>query len=327
MKKLLVLLTISLLVIGLAAGCGGGGDKKPEAAPVKSVKMILATGGTAGTYYPYGGAIAQIWNSKIPGMNVTAQATGASVENIKLVNKKEAELAMVQTDIADYAANSKEMFKEAMPKVRGIAILYPEYIKVLVRAESGINSIADIKGKKVSVGAPGSGNEANSRQLLDIYGLDYKQVTPLYLSYAETAEQFKDKHLDVFMMTTGIPNSAVMDIATQHNIKLLNIPDDMIEKTIKKYPFMAKVTIPANTYKGMTAPVNTVAVQAVLVVNSEVDESTVYNLTKALFDNQPDLAKAHAKGKELSLEKAISGISIPLHPGAIKFYKEKGIIK
>lgn len=326
MKKFLVLLTISLLLVGLAAGCGGG-DKKPAAAPVKSVKMILATGGTAGTYYPFGGAIAQIWNSKIPGMNVTAQATGASVENIKLVNKKEAELAMVQTDIADYAANSKEMFKESMNKVRGIAILYPEYIKLIVRTESGIKSIADLKGKKVSVGAPGSGNEANARQLLDIYGLDYKQVTPLYLSYAETAEQFKDKHLDAFLMTTGIPNSAVMDIATQHNITLLSIPDDMIAKAIQKYPFMAKVTIPANTYKGQTAAVNTVAVQAVLVVNADVDEATVYNLTKTMFDNQPDLAKAHAKGKELSLEKAIKGISIPLHPGAIKFYKEKGIIK
>lgn len=326
MKKFLVLLTISLLLVGLVAGCGGG-DKKPEAAPVKSVKMILATGGTAGTYYPFGGAIAQIWNSKIPGMNVTAQATGASVENVKLVNKKDAELAMTQTDIMDYANNTKEMFKEPLTKLRGITVLYPEYITLIVRTESGIKSIADLKGKKVSVGAPGSGNEANARQLLDIYGLDYKSVTPLYLSYAETAEQFKDKHLDAFLMTTGIPNSAVMDIATQHNITLISIPDDMIAKAIAKYPFMAKVTIPANVYKGQTAAVTTLAVQAALIVNADIDEGTVYNLTKTLFDNQPDLAKAHAKGKELILENAVKGISIPIHPGALKYYKEKGIVK
>lgn len=321
MKKLVAILVVSLMVVALIAGCGGSQTAE------KPTQMILATGGTAGTYYPFGGAMAQIFNSKIKNMNVTAQATGASVENLRLVNKKEAELAIVQSDMMDYAFNGKETFKEKLSNIRGIAILYPEVIQIVVRADSGINSIADLKGKKVGVGAPGSGTEANFRQLLDIYGMDYKSLSPAYLSFAECADQFKDKHIDAFIVVAGIPNSAIMDIGSQHSVKILSIADDMITKVSQKYSFMAPVTIPANTYKGQTEPVKTVAVQATLIVSAEVKEDVIYNITKALFENQADLAKANAKGKELSIEKATKGMSIPLHPGAAKYYKEKGIIK
>jgi len=329
MKKTFALFVVCMLVVGLLAGCGGG-DKKPEAGKpaVQSVKMILATGGTAGTYYPFGGAIAQIWNSKIPGMNVTAQATGASVENVKLVNKKDAELAIVQSDTVDFAFKGIESFKTGkQDKMMGIAVLYPEVIQVVVRADSGINSIADLKGKKVGVGAPGSGTEANFRQLLDVYGLDYNALKPQYLSFSESAEQFKDKNIDAFIVVAGTPNSAIMDIGAQHALKILPVPADMATKLFAKYPFLAPVKIPANTYKGITADVETVAVMAVLIVNPEVKEDVVYNLTKALFDNQENLGKAHNKGKELKLETATKGLSIPFHPGAVKYYKEKGIMK
>lgn len=321
MKRLLAITVICLLAIGMLAGCGSQETAK------KTTQLILATGGTAGTYYPLGGAMAQIFNTKVPNVNVTAQSTGASVENLRLVNKKEAELAIVQNDMMDYAYNGKEAFKEKLPNIRGIAILYPEIIQIVVSADSGINSIADFKGKRIGVGAPGSGTEANTRQLLDVYGLDYKVMNPHYLSFAECADRFKDKQIDGFIFTTGIPNSAVQEIASQHSIKLVSIPDDMIAKLVQKYPFLTAFTIPANTYKGQTEPVKTVAVQATLIVNPDVKEDIVYNITKALFENQADLAKAHAKGKELSLEKAVKGMSIPLHPGAAKYYKEKGIIK
>jgi TRAP transporter TAXI family solute receptor len=323
MKKVLAILVISMFVIGLLAGCGGG-DKKPAA---QQTKMILATGGTAGTYYPFGGAMAQIWNTKAPNVNVTAQSTGASIENLRLVNKKEAELAIVQSDMMDYAFNGKEAFKEKLPNIRGIGILYPEIIQVVVRADSGINSIADLKGKKVGVGAPGSGTEANFRQLIDGYGMDYKDLSPQYLSFSESADRFKDKQIDAFIVVAGIPNSAIQDIATQHDVKVLAIPDDMIAKLGQKYPFLAPANIPANTYKGQATEVKTVAVMATLIVNSEVKDDVVYSITKALFDNQADLAKAHAKGKELSVERAVKGMSIPLHPGAAKYFKEKGVIK
>lgn len=260
-------------------------------------------------------------------MNVTAQATGASIENLRLVNRKEAELAIVQNDTLDYAYNGKEMFKDKLPNVRGIAILYPEIIQVVVRSDSGINNIGGLSGRKVGVGAPASGTEANFRQLMDVYGLDYRDLFPAYLSFAESADQLKGKHLDGFIVTAGIPNSAIMDISAQHSIKILTIPDDMIAKLSRKYPFLTPFTIPAGTYKNQAEPARTVAVQATLIVNAEVEDDVVYNLTKALFENQADLAKANAKGKELSLQAAVQGMSIPLHPGAEKYFKEKGIIK
>ena len=185
--------------------------------------LVLATGGTAGTYYPFGGAMAKIWNSKIKDMNVTAQTSGASGENVRLINKKEVELALVQSDTLDLAWNAMEAFKEPLKGMSVIATLYPEIVQVVVRADSPIKTFADLKGKKVGVGAPGSGTEINFRQLMDIYGLKKEDVNGQYLSYSESAEAFKDKHIDAFIVTAGIPNSAIMDVSTQNDIRILPI--------------------------------------------------------------------------------------------------------
>jgi hypothetical protein len=315
MKRALVVLLACLFAVGLAS-TGLAAD----------VKMVLATGGTAGTYYPFGGAMAKIWNSKIPGMNVTAQATGASAENVRLVNKKEAELAIVQSDTIDFAYNAKEAFKEKLTKMSALAVLYPEVIQVVVRGDSKADSFDDLKGMKIGVGAPGSGTEANFRQLCDIYGLKKDDVKAQYLSFSESSEQFKDKHIDAFIVVAGIPNAAIMDISTQHSVKIINVSDAKAKQLVKKYPFLSAFTIPAGTYKSITKDVKTVAVNAVLIVNTEVSNDVAYNLVKALFDNQKDLGLAHAKGKELNLKKASSGVSIPFHPGAIKYFKEKGVL-
>lgn len=316
MKKLLGVCVAVLFVIGMVV-------------PVYAAdtKLVLSTGGTAGTYYPLGGAIARIWNTKIPGMNVTAQTTGASAENIRLINKKEAELALVQSDTLDAAYNAKAPFTETIKSMSVIAVLYPEIIQVVVRADSPIKSIADLKGKKVGVGAPGSGTVANFNQLMDIYGLAKDDVKSQYLSFSESAEQFKDRHIDAFIVTAGIPNAAIMDIATQHEIRILNIPADMAAKLIGKYPFLAAAKVPAGTYKNQAQDVATVAVNAVLIAGNDLSTDVVYSMTKALFDNQAELASAHAKGKELNLQNAVQGVSIPFHPGALKYYKEKGAIK
>jgi hypothetical protein len=316
MKKLLGLLVAVFFVVGMVV-------------PVYAAdtKLILATGGTAGTYYPFGGAMARIWNAKIPGMNVTAQTTGASAENIRLVNKKEVELALVQSDTLDFAYNAKESFKEAIKSMSAIAVLYPEIIQVVVRADSPVKSIADLKGKKVGVGAPGSGTEANFRQLMDVYGLAKADVNSQYLSFSESAEAFKDRHIDGFIVTAGIPNAAIMDISTQHEIRIINIPADMAAKLTAKYPFLAVAKVPAGTYKNQNQEAATVAVNAVLIAGNDLPADVVYNMTKALFDNQAELASAHAKGKELNLQYAVKGVSIPFHPGALKYYKEKGAIK
>ncbi len=316
MKKLLGLCVAVLFVVGMVA-------------PVYAAdtKLVLATGGTAGTYYPFGGAIARIWNTKIPGMNVTAQTTGASAENIRLINKKEAELALVQSDTLDAAFNAKAPFTEVIKSMSTIAVLYPEIIQVVVRADSPVKSIADLKGKKVGVGAPGSGTEANFRQLMDVYGLAKEDVNSQYLSFSESAEAFKDRHIDAFIVTAGIPNAAIMDIGTQHEIRIINIPADMAAKLTGKYPFLATAKVPAGTYKNQTQDVATVAVNAVIIVGNQLSVDVVYSMTKALFDSQAELASAHAKGKELNLQYAVQGVSIPFHPGALKYYKEKGAIK
>ncbi len=316
MKRMLGLSLLCLFLVGTFT-----------AAQAEDVKLILATGGTAGTYYPFGGSMAKIWNSKIPGMNVTAQATGASAENVRLINKKEAELALVQSDTIDFAYNAKEAFKEPLKAMSALAVLYPEIIQVVVRGDGPVKTFADLKGKKVGVGAPGSGTEANFRQLCDVYGLKKEDVNSQYLSFSESAEAFKDKHIDAFIVTAGIPNAAIMDISTQHDIRILNIPADITQKLTEKYPFLSAAKVPAGTYKNQTAEVSTVAVNAVLIVSSELKDDVVYNLTKTLFDNQAELGSAHAKGKELSLEKAVKGVSIPYHPGAVKYFKEKGAMK
>jgi len=233
----------------------------------------------------------------------------------------------VQSDTVDFAFNAKEAFKEKLGKLRAIAVLYPEIIQLVASGDSPVKTFADLKGLKVGVGAPGSGTEANFRQLLDVYGMKKEDVNAQYLSFAESAEQFKDKHIDAFIVVAGIPNSAIMDVGTVRDLKLLSIEADKIGMLDKKYPFLSAAKIPADTYKGQSAEVSTVAVNAVLIVNAEIKDDVVYNMTKALFENQADLAAAHAKGKELNMEKASRGVSIPFHPGAVKFYKEKGLMK
>jgi len=320
MKKTLFYALSLLLVAFFVAGCGG--DSKKE------TKMILATGGTSGTYYPLGGAMAQIWNSKAQDVNVTAQSTGASVENLRLVDKKEAELGIVQSDTMDYAFNGTEVFKDnKLANIRAIAYMYPEFIQIVARPDKEINSIEDLKGKKVGVGAPGSGTEANFRQLIESHGLTYDDMDPQYLSFSECADRYKDNQIDAFIVVAGLPNSAIQDITTQHEVKILSISEEMIEKIHTKYPFLTSVAIPANTYKGQDAEVKTVAVMATLIVNSTVSDDVVYSITKALFENKDALASANAKGKELNIENAIKDMNIPVHPGAEKYFKEKGVLK
>lgn len=316
MKRRMILLAVCAAVLGLVSAASAG-----------EMKYILATGGTAGTYYPYGGAMSKIWNSKIPGMNVTAQATGASVENVRLMNRDEVELALVQTDTIDFAFNARETFKERLTKMAAVAVLYPELVHIVTRAELGIASFSGLRGKKIGVGAPGSGTEANFRQLMDVHRMGKDDVATQYLSFAESADQFKDRRIDAFMVTGGVPTSAIMDVATQREIKILPIDDTMISIMTTKYPFLAGATIPANAYRGVTAPIKTVAVNAVLIAHPKLPDTVVYNMTKALFENQAELAAAHAKGKELALGKAATGVSIPFHPGAARYYKEKGVMK
>jgi hypothetical protein len=318
MKKLLLaILVVALIATAVLTGC-----------TTAKTNLIMATGGTSGTYYSFGGAICQIYNTKLENMNVTAQSTGASKENIRLVGSKEAELAIVQNDVLDYAYNGIELFNgEKVQNIRTVAVLYPEIIQIVVSPDSGINSIADMKGKRISVGDAGSGVEANAKQILEAYGMTFDDIQASHLSFSESASAFKDKQLDGFFVTAGSPNPAIQEITALQSIKLLAVDDATADKLIEKYPFYTKYSISKETYKGMESDTNTLAVMATLIAGSELGEDVVYKLTKALFEYQAELASAHAKGNEMRLATAVQGVSVPFHPGAEKYYKEKGLLE
>lgn len=322
-RTLAILLCIALLATMAVAGCSA---KAPDAkAPAKQF-VNLATGGTGGTYYPLGGAMAEIWNKNIPGMNATAQSTGASVANINMLKEGKVEVVMVQNDVAYYATTASEMketFKEKYTDLKGLATLYPETIQIVTKADKKIKTVADLKGKKVAVGAAGSGTEANARQILEEYGITYKDINPQYLNFNEAAGSLKDGNVDAAFVTAGHPTSAIMDIAAQHKVVLIPIDDDKATSLIKKYPFYAKVTIPAGTYSGVEGETKAVAVMAMLAVSSKMSDDTAYQLVKTMYANTDRIKAAHKVGEKIKKETAKEGMSIPLHPGAQKFFDGK----
>ena len=288
---------------------------------------ILATGGTSGTYYPFGGAIANIWNTKVANMNVTAQATGASAENLRLINKGEAEYAIVQNDVMDYAYNGTDLFeKEKLPNIMTIGTLYPEVVQIAASKDSGIKSIADFKGKRISVGDAGSGVEFNAKQILEGYGITFNDIKKNNLSFKESAEGLQNGTLDACFVTAGVPNSALQELAFTAGLVLIPVSGEAADKICEKYGYYTKTIIPGGTYKGTDEDTEALAIKATLAVNANLDEATVYDMTKALFSNLNELALAHAKGEEVSVEAAVTGVSVPFHPGAVKYYKEIGLM-
>ena len=300
------------------------------AAPVltKDYRMSMATGGTAGTYYPFGGAIASIWSNNVDRVQVTVETTGASVENMRLLESGQVELAIVQNDIADYAWNATEMFQGKAP-IRNfsvIAAMYPEVVQWTV--DPSIQKFEDLRGKRFIVGPAASGSEANTRQIFEALGMSYQDLgNALYLSIAESVAAMKDRQADGFAQTGGYPNSGITDLATTRDISILQFTDEQRQKILDKYHFFVEHTIPANTYRGMDKDVPSVAVQAVMAVREDMDADVVYLLTKTLIEKQPELAQAHAKGKNISKDTVTQGISVPFHPGAERYYKEIGVIK
>ena len=294
---------------------------------------LFATGGVSGTFYPLGGVIAQIWNKKIPDLNVTVQATGASVENIRLLGSKSAEVALSLNDINYYGYNGLEVFKaknEKYTNFSAIGNVYPDVIQIISHKGSPIRTIADLKGKKVAVGAPGSGAQISARQILGLYGMDYqtrKDINPVYLSPAESADHFKDNHVDACYFSMAIPFGALLDINVMNPVQFLEIDDAMCAKIAKAYPFFDCFVIPANTYQGQNKPVKTVAVWSSMLVRNDLPEDLVYQMTKVMYEENAAIAQAHSAGKYLKLETATGGIPVPFHPGATRYYKEKGIMK
>lgn len=311
----LVIAVIAIPVVGFS-GCAKAAGKN----------FILATGGTGGTYYPFGGAMANIWNTKIEGMNVTAQATGASAENLRLIGKGEAEFGIVQNDVMDYAYNGTDMFAgNKIENLATIGTLYPEVIQIAASKSSGIKTIADMKGKRVSVGDAGSGVEFNAKQILEGYGMTFDDIKKANLSFKESSDGLQNGTLDACFVTAGVPNAALQELAISAGLVLLPVDGASADAIMSKHGFYTRMTIPAGTYAGMDSDVNTLAIKATLAVSAKLDEKIVYAMTKALFENQAELAQAHAKGKDLSAAYAVTGVSVPFHPGAAKYFAEIGL--
>ena len=295
-------------------------------------QFIMGTGGTSGTYYPLGGALSQIITDHSGGkVACVAQATGASVENLNLLNVGDIDLALVQNDTADYAKHGTMFFKAPLTNVVGICRIYPEHIQIAVGANSDIKTFADFKGKNISVGAPGSGTEANARQIFGEVGLydgkNYVGFTPHFLSYAESTSHFQDRLIDGFSFTSGAPNAGIQEIVTAQPLRFLEIKGKLRDDIIAKYPFFAPAVIEKGVYSGLDRDVETVAVQACLVARRDMSEDEAYALTKAIFEHLDILAGAHAKGKNLPLAAALDGMTLDIHPGALKYYREAGLVK
>ncbi len=323
-KRGLVLLLVLSLLATMMIGCQKEAAEPDEGQQsAETVFINIGTGGTAGTYYPLGGTMAEILKANIPGVNATAESTGASSANINMLNQGEIELALVQNDVSYYADLGIELFQEQgkIEGLRAIATLYPEICQIITTENTGITSVADFAGKRIAVGAAGSGVEANARQILAAYGLSYDDIKPQYLSFAEAAAGLKDGNIDAGFITAGTPTSAVLDLSAQNQVLLLSIDDAIADQLVEQYPFYTKVAIPADVYN-TEADVNTLAVKAMLATTDKVSEDMVYNITKAIFENLDKLAAAHTAGKLISLDTAQEGISIPLHPGAEKYFNE-----
>ncbi len=323
-RSLIIGIAVAIIVIiAVVAALSLGG-----AAPTEKYTIKIYTGGTGGTYYPIGTKLAELLTKYSNGLiEASAVTSGASVANARALAAGDAQCVFIQNDIAYYAYNGLYMFKDNPVKnIRGVATLYPEIIQIVVRADSGIKTLQDLVGKKVVVGAQGSGTAVNAEQILKAAGI-WDKITPVYADFRQGAQMLKLGQVDAVFLTAGIPTSAVVELATTTPVNLVSIPDDVLKKLHEQgYKFYVRVVVPKDTYNGMTSDVPTLAVKAMLACDAKLPDKVVYTITKILFEHLDELKQAHKRAAAISLDKALDGMSIPLHPGAEKYYKEKGVL-
>ncbi len=313
MKRIFSVLLVLAMVFSLAA-CSGG------------TTMTMGTGSPTGTYYAYGGIVGQYITNNA-GVKVNAVSTGGSKDNIQGIDAGDYQLGTVQSDVMHYAWNGTRSFETdgKIETFRTVAGLYAEAVQ-LITVNPEIQSVADLKDKKVSIGAPGSGVYFNAMDVLAAAGLAENDIKPQYQNFDESADALKDGKIDAAFIVAGAPTPAITELAmTNANTRLVPIDGAIAEKLMKDNTFYSVYKIPANTYKNQAADVTTVTVKATLIVRADADEEAVYKLTAAIFDNIEAISKEHAKGAELSLKNATEGLTVPFHAGAAKYFKEKGI--
>ena len=311
----------------------------PVAAVIASVVALAApaaqaqhpinvlTGGTSGIYYPLGVALGKIYDAKIPNVKTQVQATKASVENLILLEQGRGDVAFTIGNSlkAAWEGDEDAGFKAKLGKLRAIAAIYPNYIQLVATRESGVKTVTDLKGKRLSVGAPKSGTELNTRAILRGAGMSYADVRKVeYLPFAESVDLMKDRQLDATLQSAGLGVASVRDLSNAMEVTMVSVPKAIVDRM---GPPFVPAKIPANTYKGQDKDVETAGVANYLVTHAGVSDDLVYQMTKALFESLPELAKAHESGKQIKLDNALAGVPIPLHPGAERYYREMGLKK
>ncbi|WP_101843364.1 TAXI family TRAP transporter solute-binding subunit [Halobacillus sp. Marseille-P3879] len=320
-----MLLTLSLILFACGGGTSdGGGDDEEGGGGADEQFIQVLTGGTEGTYYPLGGTFAQVINDNVDGVEeANATSTGASVENMNSISEGDGEIAFTQTDIASYAAEGEVMFDEANEDFGAIGTLYPETIQIVTTQDSGIETVEDLEGQTVSVGAPGSGTYANADNILEIHGLDIDEdIEARDLDFGDSTTGIQDGTIDAAFITSGTPTGAVESLAASVDVNIVSVSEDKAQELMDEYSYYAEDEVPEGTY-GLEEAVPTVAVQAMLVAHSDLSEDIVYDITKAIFENTD--AISHDKGELIDAESALDGVGVDLHPGAQKYFDEEGI--
>jgi len=347
MKKKLALALAAVMVMGLAlTSCGGGNTSAPTApstpstpaepsapstpatpsTPAEKAKITLATGGTSGTYYAVGGAMQTVLNPLLTLSEFTVESTGASKANVNMITDNEAQMAILQSDVVSYAHTGTNTFAETgvEDSALWVAGLYNETVQII--ATKDITDVSQLKGKTVCMGDVGSGTWVNSVQILAAYGMTSDDVKAVSGSFQDGVDGIKDGKVDAAFTVAGAPTTAIVDLATTNEFSMISLTDAALEYIHKEFPFLVDDNLPAGTYSGIDQETKCVAVQAALVASKDVSEDVVYELLKTMFDNKAALEAGHAKFQFLDLKFASEGASVPMHPGAEKFYKEQGVL-
>lgn len=295
-------------------------------APLAAAQQLsIATGGTGGVYYPIGGGLAEMINSHIEGASATAEVTGASVENMGLIMRGDADLALALADTVYQAYSGSGDFEgRQIENTRALASVYPNAVQLVTLAESDVQSLEDLRGKRVSVGAPGSGTELNARALLEANGISYEDFTPQRLNFNETADAIRDGDIDAGFWSVGPPTSSILNLAATRDIRLISLSEEEIENARQEEPVFAAYELRAGMYEGMEEGVQTISIPNVLVVNAEMDEELAYQLTKMLFERTDELIAVHPAANDTTVDFAVDSTPVPFHDGALRYYEEVG---
>jgi TRAP transporter TAXI family solute receptor len=320
-------MTLKSILAGAALAAGAVALALPAAAQDKKA-LSIATGGTGGVYYPLGGGFGNIIGKELPGYTATAQVTGGSVANLQLIATGKADLCFSQVDAAWDAINGQDKFPQKLP-IRALVVMYPNHMHVVTVEGTGVNKVEDMKGKRVSTGSPGSATEVYANRVLEAAGLNHeKDIRKERLGVAESVNALKDKKIDGFFWVGGLPTAAVTDLAATPNtkIKVLDIAHFTQKMNAKYGKLYAEATIPAATYKGMDRDAKNNTVWNIMAVNASMPDDLAYGLTKLMIEKRAELALVHAEANNIKPEwQTSSRAGIPWHPGALKYFKEKGL--